>query len=371
MIKLTSDKSTAKDTSNSTSATKRRESKSGEGDPVKTSPLSNIKNGTEDDQEAEMTVRPQKLDEIIGRVDEKKKIGMMIKSACKRGESVDHILFYGPPGLGKTTFALAIANELGGHLHVTSGPAIQKIGDLATILTSLKRNDVIFIDEIHRLRKGVEEVLYPAMEDGKLDIVVGKGVSAKTLRLNLEQFTLIGATTQIGNISSPMRDRFGLVQRLEFFGSGDLKKMLSRAAKIWKIEADEESLLEIALRSRGTARIALRLLRRVRDFMEAYSKDVDRLNKEIVDEALELLGVDTYGLEDLDRKILSVMYEYYSGGPVGLSTLAATVSDDINTIADVYEPYLLQIGFISRTPRGRMLTEKGVGYAQKLLGTDL
>lgn len=311
----------------------------------------------------ENSVRPSKLNEIIGRLPEKKKLQMMINAAVKRKEAVDHILFYGPPGLGKTTFAMAIANEIGSSLHVTSGPAIQKQGDLATILTNLKKKDVLFIDEIHRLNRSIEEILYPAMEDGKLDIVLGKGISAKTLRLNLQKFTLIGATTRIGLISSPMRDRFGLVQRLDYFNEDEISEILRRGAGIWDIKMEEDAFNELASRARGTARIALRLLRRLRDYAESYSANDKPINKEIAKEALDLLGVDEYGLEELDRKIVSVMYRNFNSGPVGLSTLAASVSEDVGTISDVYEPFLMQCGLIKRTSRGRMLTEKGIEYA--------
>jgi len=290
----------------------------------------------------------------------------MIGSASKRGEVVDHILFYGPPGLGKTTFAIAIANEIGSNLHITSGPAIQKQGDLATILTNLKQNDVLFIDEIHRLSRGVEEILYPAMEDMKLDIVLGKGISARTVRLDIAPFTLIGATTRIGLISSPMRDRFGLVQRLDYFPQDDIVEILRRGAKIWGLKLDPQSYEEIARRSRGTARIALRLLRRVRDYQQSFA-DGDIIELDTAKKGLDLLGVDQLGLEDLDRKVLTVMYKHFNGGPVGLSTLAAGVSEDIGTLSDVYEPFLMQCGLIKRTARGRVLTEKGIEYALNLV----
>lgn len=312
------------------------------------------------DVQIDKVVRPRTLAEIIGRSKTKKKIKMMINAATSRKESVDHMLFYGPPGLGKTTFAMAIAKEMGGNLHVTSGPAIQRQGDLATMLTALDKFDVLFIDEIHRLRSGVEEILYPAMEDQKLDIVVGKGVSAKTLRLNLKPFTLIGATTRIGLIGSPMRDRFGLVQRLDYFGDSELAEILARAAGIWNIKLDGEALDEISKRARGTGRIALRLLRRVRDYLESYGEGTDVVSLEMAEEALELLGIDKMGLEDIDRKILGSIYENFNGGPVGLSTLAASISEDVSTIADVYEPFLMQCGLIKRTSRGRVLTQKGI-----------
>ncbi|MCC7290169.1 Holliday junction branch migration DNA helicase RuvB [bacterium] len=308
-------------------------------------------------------IRPDKFDEIIGRKKEKQAVQMMIKGAKSRGDSLDHILFYGPPGLGKTTFAMAIASELGSSLRVTSGPAIERQGDLAAILTNLKANDILFVDEIHRLSRAVEEVLYPAMEDRVIDIVMGKGPSAKTIRLSLEPFTLIGATTQIGKISSPMRDRFGLIQRLDYFDDQDLKLILVRAADVWGIEYDEIGLDEIAKRARGTARIALRLLKRVRDFTQGKRIDLSESRK-----ALELLNVDDQGLEAIDRKIISMMYQHFNGGPVGLSTLAASLSEDVDTISEVYEPFLMKCGFIKRTSRGRVLTESGIKRAVEILG---
>ena len=310
------------------------------------------------------TIRPSRLDDIIGRSNEKKTLRMMINSANKRKEVVDHILFYGPPGLGKTTFAMAIANEMGSSIRITSGPAIERQGDLAAILTGLKARDVLFIDEIHRLSRSVEEILYPAMEDRALDIIMGKGPSAKTIRLSLEPFTLVGATTQIGKISSPMRDRFGLVQRLDFFEQSDMEDIIKRACKLWNIKMDDEALLRLSQCSRGTARIGLRLLRRVRDYAQHKSKDV--VNIEVVESTLDLLGIDEQGLEEIDRKILDLILNSFSGGPVGLSTLAAAIAEDANTLAEVHEPYLMKCGFIKRTNRGRVLTEKGIRYISTL-----
>lgn len=300
------------------------------------------------------SLRPRKLDSFVGQEKLKENLKILMKAASERGEPLEHLLFYGPPGLGKTTLANIIASEMGVNIKTTSGPAIERPGDLAAILTNLKENDILFVDEIHRLNRVVEEVLYPAMEDFGLDIVIGKGPSARSIRLDLPRFTLIGATTRVGLLTSPLRDRFGLISRLEFYTAEELEQILNRAAQVFQVELKKEGAREIARRSRGTPRITNRLLRRVRDFAQVKAQGVITL--EVSHEALDKLGIDELGLDVVDRKYLKAIIEKYSGGPVGVETLAASISEEVDTIEDVYEPYLLQIGFIERTQRGRMAT---------------
>ena len=308
------------------------------------------------EENVEVTLRPQKLTDFIGQSDLKKQLKIILNAAQKRKESLDHLLFYGPSGLGKTTLSNLLAKEMGVDIKVTSGPAIQRTGDLASILTSLEKGDIFFIDEVHRLNKAVEETLYPAMEDFRLDVVLGKGPAARILRLKLNRFTVIAATTRIGLLSSPMRNRFGFIHRLNFYNKGELKDIVIRSAGILGVEIKENAALEIARRARGTPRIANRFLRRVRDFAEVEADGIITL--EVAKSALKMLAVDNKGLTKADRQLLKALAEKHSGGPVGIETLAATINEDVGTVEEVYEPFLMQIGFLKRTSRGRMLTPR-------------
>ena len=318
----------------------------------------------EEDLKTEGNLRPQLLVDYIGQEKAKENLKVYIEAAKQRNDALDHVLFYGPPGLGKTTLAGIIANEMGVHLKVTSGPAIEKPGEMAAILNNLQEHDVLFVDESHRLNRQVEEVLYPAMEDYAIDIMIGKGTSARSIRLELPKFTLVGATTRAGMLTAPLRDRFGVVHHLEYYTENELKTIIIRSAKVLGVEIDEEGAMEMARRSRGTPRLANRLLKRVRDF--AQVRYDGKITKEVADFALNLLEVDRYGLDQIDRRILSTIMVQFSGGPVGLDTLAAAIGEDSGTIEDVYEPYLIKNGFLVRTPRGRVAGD----FAYEHLGID-
>ena len=321
-------------------------------------------NLTQEDVKIEGSLRPQKLDDYIGQSKIKETLKIYIEAAKQRGDALDHVVFYGPPGLGKTTLAGIIANEMGVNLKVTSGPAIEKPGEMAAILNNLEEGDLLFVDEIHRLNRQVEEVLYPAMEDYCIDIMIGKGASARSVRLDLPKFTLVGATTRAGMLTAPLRDRFGMIHHLEFYDIQELRQIIEHSARILNVEIERAGALELARRSRGTPRLANRILKRVRDFAQVRYDGI--ITEEVAQIALDLMDVDKMGLDHIDRNILLTMIQKFNGGPVGLDTLAAAIGEDAGTIEDVYEPYLIKNGFINRTPRGRMITD----YAYKHLGME-
>lgn len=315
-----------------------------------------------------IALRPKRLADVLGQDRVRENLSIIIDAAAGRGEPIDHLLFYGPPGLGKTSLAYVVSNEVGATIRVTAGPAIERAGDLAAILTHLKKGDILFIDEVHRLGKAVEEILYPAMEDFVLDIVIGKGPAAKTLRLNLPRFTVIGATTRLALLAAPLRDRFGASFRLDFYDQQAMEQIVERAAGLLDVEISRSATVEIAKRARGTPRVGLRLLRRVRDYAEARADG--RINERVTQLALQLLEIDHLGLDDIDRRILRTIIEKFGGGPVGLETIAAAISEDSATIMDVYEPYLIQLGFIDRRPRGRVCTRRAYQHLHIELPDD-
>lgn len=322
----------------------------------------------ENDETFETSLRPKTLTEFIGQDDIKENLSIFLEAAKKRNEPIEHVLLYGNPGLGKTTLANIIANEMGSQIRVTSGPALEKIGDLAAIISNLGRGDVLFIDEIHRMNKTIEEILYPAMEDYALDLIVGKGPTARTLRLNLEKFTIIGATTRLSLLSSPLRDRFGVTHHLNFYTQNDINQILTRSADLLHVAIDQEALDLLSVRSRRTPRIANRLLRRVRDYVQVKADGC--VSGELCQKALEMLNVDHEGLDQTDRRILETIMEKFSGGPVGLSTIAAATQEEVETIEEVHEPFLLQIGFLQRTPRGRIVTDRAYAHMKKDIPTQ-
>ncbi|MBQ9511441.1 MAG: Holliday junction branch migration DNA helicase RuvB [Clostridia bacterium] len=323
---------------------------------------------SDEDGDIESGLRPKCMDDYIGQEKAKEELKIYIEAAKQREESLDHVLLYGPPGLGKTTLSNIIANELGVNIRITSGPAIEKQGDLAALLTNLNENDVLFIDEIHRLPRNVEEILYPAMEDYALDLIIGKGPAARSIRMSLPHFTLIGATTRAGQLTTPLRDRFGVLLRLELYTTDELSKIITRSAGILGISISEDGAQELAKRSRGTPRIANRLLRRVRDFAQVRGDGT--VTREMTDRALKMLDIDHLGLDNTDRRMLETIIRFYDGGPVGLETLSATIGEEAVTLEDVYEPYLIQIGFINRTPRGRCVTRLAYEHLGIPFGTD-
>jgi Holliday junction DNA helicase RuvB len=312
------------------------------------------------DDRLDQALRPKNLSDLIGQERIKQNLGILIEAASQRGEPLDHVLFYGPPGLGKTTLAHVLANEMGVSIKVTSGPAIERPGDLAAILTNLRAGDILFIDEVHRLGRVIEEVLYPAMEDFALDIVIGKGPSARSIRLKLPHFTVIGATTRLALVTAPLRARFGAVYRLDFYDMPAMQAIVNRAARVLAVQVEPEGIDEIALRGRGTPRVGLRLLRRVRDYAEVRAEGV--ITRDVARQALDLLEVDDLGLDEIDRRVLRTIIENYRGGPVGLSTIAASISEEPDTIMDVVEPYLLQLGFLERTSQGRLATQRAYDH---------